>query len=96
MVGHRGRLARPSGTHCDRESDNVRTDGLSRRGFLTQAVLGSSAVVGLPWLDALAQAKGKTLTVAIPAGPTTLDPINAITHDPMVIMRTRVRKPSRM
>jgi ABC-type transport system substrate-binding protein len=62
-------------------------DGLSRRGFLTRAVLGSSAVVGLPWLDALAQAKGKTLTVAIPAGPTTLDPINAITHDPMVIMQ---------
>ena len=31
---------------------------------------------------------GKTLTVAIPAGPTTLDPINAVTHDPLVITGT--------
>jgi oligopeptide/dipeptide ABC transporter ATP-binding protein len=41
---------------------------------------------GAGWLRAaLAQSTGKTLTVAIPNSPNTLDPINTVIHEPMVI-----------
>src|SRR3954470_22428148 len=57
-----------------------------RRRMLELATLGPLGAVAVPSLrHALAQSNGKTLTVAIPAGPTTLDPINAVTHDPLVL-----------
>ncbi|MBV8913799.1 MAG: ABC transporter substrate-binding protein [Acetobacteraceae bacterium] len=55
----------------------------SRRRMLELAALGPLSVSTLR--HGLAQSNGKTLTVAIPAGPTTLDPINAVTHDPLVV-----------
>lgn len=62
---------------------------LSRRDVLQLAVLGPLGAVAVPSLKhAMAQSTGKTLTVAIPAGPTTVDPINAVTHDPLVITGT--------
>jgi peptide/nickel transport system substrate-binding protein len=60
---------------------------IPRRTILTTA-LGSATAAGLgpSWLrSAMAQATDKTLTVAIPNNPTTLDPINSVYHDPMVI-----------
>ncbi len=60
--------------------------GLDRRTLIKAAGLGPAMVGGAGWLRAaLAQSTGKTLTVAIPNSPTTLDPINAVIHDPMVI-----------
>src|SRR3954470_7134344 len=60
-----------------------------RRRMLELATLGPLGAVSVPSLkNAWAQSTGKTLTVAIPAGPTTLDPINAVTHDPLVITGT--------
>lgn len=61
--------------------------GLSRRTLLDLARSGPIAAAAAPLGigAAHAQSTGKTLTVAIPAGPTTLDPINAVTHDPLVI-----------
>ncbi|AYD03699.1 ABC transporter substrate-binding protein [Neorhizobium sp. NCHU2750] len=42
---------------------------------------GTVAIAG----NAVAQVSGKTLTLAIPNSPNTLDPINAVLQDPMVI-----------
>ena len=57
--------------------------------MLEFAALGPLGAVAAPSLkQAWAQSNGKTLTVAIPAGPTTLDPINAVTHDPLVVTGT--------
>jgi peptide/nickel transport system substrate-binding protein len=62
---------------------------IPRRRMLELAALGPLGAVAVPSLRrARAQSAGKTLTVAIPAGPTTLDPINAVTHDPLVITGT--------
>jgi peptide/nickel transport system substrate-binding protein len=61
-----------------------------RRTVLATA-LGSAAAgsFGPSWLrSAMAQAIGKTLSVAIPNNPTTLDPINQVYHDPMVIQQS--------
>jgi peptide/nickel transport system substrate-binding protein len=59
---------------------------IPRRKMLELAALGPLGTLAFPGLhQALAQSTGKTLTVAIPAGPTTLDPINAVTHDPLVL-----------
>jgi peptide/nickel transport system substrate-binding protein len=61
------------------------SSGIARRTLVKAAGLGT-AVGGAGWLRAaLAQSPGKTLTVAIPNSPTTLDPINQVIHDPMVI-----------
>src|SRR5882757_8960246 len=55
---------------------------LPRRTLIKAAGLTGPAA----WLNnALAQTSGKKLTVAIPNSPNTLDPINAVIHDPMVI-----------
>jgi peptide/nickel transport system substrate-binding protein len=60
--------------------------GLERRTLIKAAGLGAAMAGGAGWLRrALAETPGGTLTVAIPNSPTTLDPINAIIHDPMVI-----------
>jgi len=59
---------------------------IQRRTLLEAATIGPLAAISPTWLSAaMAQSTGKTLTVAIPAGPTTLDPINAVTHDPLVL-----------
>ncbi len=63
--------------------------GFPRRTMLELATLGPLGAMAFPSLrQASAQSTGKTLTVAIPAGPTTLDPINAVTHDPLVLTGT--------
>ena len=63
--------------------------GISRRSVMELTALGPLAAVGFRGLrSAMAQSTGKTLTVAIPAGPTTLDPIFAVTHDPLTLTQT--------
>lgn len=56
---------------------------MTRRSLL-QAVGTLPIVSALP-SGASAQMSGKTLTLAIPNSPNTLDPINAVLQDPMVI-----------
>jgi len=57
--------------------------GLSRRSLLKAAAVGSAMTV--PQWSVDAQTGEKTLTVSIPNSPATLDPINEIIHDPLVI-----------
>jgi peptide/nickel transport system substrate-binding protein len=57
-----------------------------RRTLIKAAGLSPALVGPAAWLSkALAQSSGKSLTVAIPNSPTTLDPINSVIHDPMVL-----------
>jgi peptide/nickel transport system substrate-binding protein len=58
-----------------------------RQGLPRRALIKAAGLVGpAAWLNqALAQSPGSKLTVAIPNSPNTLDPINAVIHDPMVI-----------
>jgi len=62
------------------------------RRALLQAAAGAGAGFGLhPLLGSLANAQpasGKTLTVAIPGVPVTLDPINLTNHDWMAASQT--------
>lgn len=62
---------------------------IHRRTLLEAATLSPLGALAPVWFDpATAQSTGKTLTVAIPATPTTLDPINAVTHDPLVLTQS--------
>lgn len=57
---------------------------MTRRSLLQAA--GTLPIAGtLSFSGAQAQMRGKTLTLAIPNSPNTLDPINAVLQDPMVI-----------
>ena len=63
----------------------------NRRKFVQSAVAGTTGVALTPWLASLAHAQpnqGKTLTIALPNNPVTIDPINQINHDSMVLGQT--------
>ena len=76
-------------THKHRRKAMIGKLGISRRSVMELTALGPLAAVGFRGLrSAMAQSTGKTLTVAIPAGPTTLDPIIAVTHDPLTLTQT--------
>ena len=54
---------------------------LTRRTFI-----GSSAIAGISLFDPnIALGQGKTLTIALPNNPTTLDPIQISNHDAMAV-----------
>lgn len=60
----------------------------TRRGFMTGAAAAGTAV-SLPWLGGRAAfAQGGVLTVALPNNPVTIDPINQLNHDAMVLGQT--------
>jgi len=61
----------------------------TRRGLLTGAAAAGGALVTLPWLGGQqAWAQGATLTIALPNNPVTIDPINQLNHDAMVLGQT--------
>ncbi len=54
-------------------------------------ILQAGAMAASPWLASLAHAQpnqGKTLTIALPNNPVTIDPINQVNHDAMVLGQT--------
>ena len=64
----------------------------ARRTLLRNVAAGTAGAAMVPWLSsslAFAQpAQGKTLTIALPNNPTTIDPINQLNHDSMVLGQT--------
>lgn len=63
----------------------------NRRKFVQSAVAGTTGMALTPWLASLAHAQpnqGKTLTIALPTNPVTIDPINQLNHDSMVLGQT--------
>jgi peptide/nickel transport system substrate-binding protein len=74
------------------ENQRMSTTKTPTRRALLQAAAGAGAGFGLhPLLGSLANAQpasGKTLTVAIPGVPVTLDPINLTNHDWMAASQT--------
>lgn len=62
-----------------------------RRKIVTSAAAGTAGLAMTPWLTSLVHAQptqGKTLTIALPNNPVTIDPINQLNHDSMVLGQT--------
>src|SRR5690349_13865645 len=61
----------------------------NRRNFLTASAAASGAMLTLPTSLLYAQPnQGKTLTVSLPSNPVTMDPINQLNHDAMILGQT--------
>lgn len=59
---------------------------LTRRSFIGKSLLGSGAVAGISLFDPnIVLGADKTLTIALPNNPTTLDPIQISNHDAMAV-----------
>lgn len=61
----------------------------NRRDFLATGAAASGALLTLPSSLLYAQPnQGKTLTVSLPSNPVTIDPINQLNHDAMILGQT--------
>lgn len=62
-----------------------------RRKLIKTAAAGTAGLAMTPWFASLVHAQpnqGKTLTIVLPNNPVTIDPINQINHDSMVLGQT--------
>ena len=62
-----------------------------RRKLMKTVAAGTAGLAVTPWLASLVHAQptqGKTLTITLPNNPVTIDPINQLNHDSMVLGQT--------